>query len=222
MKIASAFIILVFFFFSCQNKKNIEVSTHSQVPIKQDTLKLLFSECVGDGRFHNQLSLISYSDSIFFISSPLGESKLYLKGILIMKKKIIDYNEYDSIDEKFHLKKMDVLKFAHPSLNYRSKENSACTELKSLNSKKLFNSVMQSKAGTIFQYISYKNEISKLKICNKNGSYIFNIKIEELIDSSYIKLIDITGDGKEELFVFNNDNSYPALCFDVYQINYLE
>lgn len=222
MKIAYTYIIIVFFFFSCQKKETIGVSKLLQVPIKKDTLKLLFSDCIGDGRFHNQLSIISYSDSIFFISSPLGESKLYLKGKLIMKKKIIDYNDYDSINEKFHLKKMDVLKFAHPSLNYQFKENSACTELKSLNNKILFHSVIQSKSGTIFQYIAYKNEIPKLKICNKNGSYIFNIKIEELIESSYIKLIDITGDGKEELFVFSNDNSYPAICFDVFQINYLE
>lgn len=222
MKITFTSLIIVFFIFSCQKKETIEVSTQKKVPIKKDSLELLFVECLDDGRFHNQFGKILYSDSIFFISSALGESELYLKGKLISKINILDYDEYDSISKKYNLKEMDILKFTSPSLNYQFEENSACTKLKSFNSKILDHSVMKSKSGTIFQYIVYENETTTLKICNSNSSYIFHLKTELSNSMSYIKLIDITGDGLEELFIFNNDFHFPALCFDVYQINHIE
>jgi hypothetical protein len=229
MKNLVTLIFIILFLFSCQKKENIEVSMPKKEPIKKDTLKLLFSNCIDDGRFHNTFSFISYSDSIFFISRSLGDSELYLNGKLILKKNILDYNEYDSITKKYHLIKMDILKFSRPSLNYQFKENSACTKLKSNNSKILFHSVMKSKSGSIFQYIVYENKVPILKICNTKKSYIFNIKNMEFDKQynnedirSYIKLIDITGDGKEELFIFYNVASFPALCFDVFKINYIE
>ncbi len=208
-------------------------------PKKKDTLELLFSNSLSDGRFHNQFSDISSSDSFFFISHATGESELYLRGKLFLKKNILDYNEYDSIAKKYHLKEMDILKFARPGLNYQFKENSACTKLKSLNSEIRCHSVMKSKSGTIFQYLVTENEIPKLKICNLNRSFIFHIKNEEFGIITYegevptytkslgeirshIKLIDITGDGKEELFIFYDMTSSPAISFSVYQINYLE
>ena len=150
---------------------------------------------------------------------------MYLKGKLISKKNILDYDDYDSIAKKYNLKKMDILKFSRPSLNYKFKENSTCTKLKSLNAKILCRSVLKSESGVIFQYIAYENEKpTTLKICYSNRSYIFNIKNSEYdtINNSYIKLMDITGDGKEELFIFYDELSSITLSFDVYQINYLE
>ena len=150
---------------------------------------------------------------------------MYFKGKLISKKNILDYDDYDSIAKKYNLKKMDILKFSRPSLNYKFKENSTCTKLKSLNAKILCRSVLKSESGVILQYIAYENEKpTTLKICYSNRSYIFNIKNSEYdtINNSYIKLMDITGDGKEELFIFYDELSSITLSFDVYQINYLE
>ena len=89
---------------------------------------------------------------------------------------------------------------------------------------------MRSKSGVIFQYLVPENVIPKLKICNSKKNYIFQIKNKEFenlnkdeqFSNSFIKLIDITGDGKEELFIFYDDASWICCTFDVYQINYLE
>ena len=239
MKTLFAFPLILFIFFSCQKKESIEISKQKNAPVKKDTLELLFANSLSDGRFHGQLSRVSFSDSIFFISDPLGESELYLKGKLILKKNIINYDEFNSIRKKFQLKEVNVLKFTRPSLNYQFKENSACTKLKPFNSKVIFHSVMKSKSGTVFQYIGYEDEIPLLKICNSNSSYIFNIKNEEFVLLTYdkdiptyskisgevhahIKLMDITGDGKEELLIFYDMNNSPDITFNVYQINYIE
>ena len=245
MKIIYTFLIVLFFFFSCQKKEKIALSVEKKTPIKKDTLELLFGSNLFDGRFHNLFSRISYSDSVFFIMNPQdGDSQLYKKGKLILKKNILNYDEFDSIAKKYSLKvlnKVDILNFARPSSNYKFNENSSSTKLKSLNDKILSSSVLKSKSGVIFQYSTYDNEKpSTLKIYNLNRSYIFKIKkekfgtityddkgnqtytksLEEII--SYIKLIDITGDGKEELFIFYDMISSPDIIFNVYKINYIE
>jgi hypothetical protein len=216
----------------------MKVSTQKEVPIKKDTLELLFSNFIQVGRWKMQYSSLSYSDSVFLIADVFGKSDLYVIGKTILKQDSI--LGYDSIAKRYHLKvfnKKDILKFAYPSLNYQFKENSVCTKLKSLNSKILFHSVMKSKSGAIFQFIVYENKTPILKICNSNRSYIFKIKNEDsgtiiyndsiqsytnsLDDNpSYIKLMDITGDGKEELFIFYD--VVDVIFFYVYQINYLE
>ena len=89
MKIVLSIIVFLLLIFSCKKKENLEVSRQKEVPIKKDTLELLFGNFIEVGRFHNRFSEIYNSDSIFFISSPLGESELYLKGKLISKKKIV-------------------------------------------------------------------------------------------------------------------------------------
>lgn len=224
MKNVLSLIVILLFLFSCQKKENIEVSSQKKESIKKDTLEFLFGNFIEVGRFHNQFGKILYSDSIFFISSALGESELYLKGKLISKKNILNYNSYDSIAKKYQLKEMDILKFTRPSLNYQFKDSSACTKVKSFNTKTLFHSVMKSKSGTVFQYVGYENENPILKICNSNTSYIFEIKNSEYdtLNNSYITLMDITGDGKDELFIFYDELSSITLSFDVYQINYFE
>lgn len=224
MKIVIPIIFFLLLFFSCQKKEPIEVSAQKKSPIKKDTLEFLYDNSIFVKRWKNQISYIAFSDSIFFISNPYGESELYLKGKLILKKNILNYNDYNSIAKKYQLKEIDILKFAHPSLNYQFKENNTCTKPKSLNVKILCRSVLKSKSGAIFQYIAYENEPPKLNICNSNRSYMFKIKNSEYktLTNSYIKLMDITGDGKEELFIFYDELSSITLSFDVYQINYLE
>lgn len=149
---------------------------------------------------------------------------MYLKGKLISNKNILDYDDYDSIKKKYNLKEIDILKFTRPSINYEFKENNTCTKLKSLNTKMQWRSILKSRSGVIFQYIAYENETPKLKICNSNKSNIFNIKNSEYgpLTNSYIKLMDITGDGNEELFIFYDELTSITISFDVYQINYLE
>lgn len=237
MKPIYTFIVILFFFICCQKKETLEVPAQKGIPIKKDTLELLFSNYLSNGAWKNQFSRLSYSDSVFVIADILGKSDLYIKGNFFLKQDSI--LGFDSIVKKYHLNEMDILKFSRPSINYQFKEKSACTKLKSNNSKIQSQSVMKSKSGVIYQYIVYEYETPILKICNSKSSYIFNIKNKEFgiiyydgetptYDKSseevysHIKLIDITGDGKEELFIFyytflSNDNS-----FDVYQINYLE
>ncbi len=230
MKNIVSIIVFLLLSFSCQKKEPIEVSEQKKSPTKKDTLELLFSNCIDDGRFHNQVSRISYSDSIFFISRAQGESELYLKGKLILKKNILNYDEFDSITNKFHLKEMDILKFSQPIKNHQFESNYLCTELIFFKNKTLFYSVMKSKSGVIFQYLVPENIIPKLKICNSKKKYIFQIKNkdfenldnDEEFSNSFIKLIDITGDGKEELFIFYDDASWICCNFDVYQINYID
>ena len=224
MKLIYTFLVFLLLFFSCQKKEAIEASAKKKSPIKKDSLEFLFGNCIDVGRFNNQFSKILYSESFFFISSALGKSELYLKGKLISNKNILDYDDYDSIKKKYNLKEIDILKFTRPSINYEFKENNTCTKLKSLNTKMQWRSILKSRSGVIFQYIAYENETPKLKICNSNKSNIFNIKNSEYgpLTNSYIKLMDITGDGNEELFIFYDELTSITISFDVYQINYLE
>ena len=65
MKNIVSIIVFLLLSFSCQKKEPIEVSEQKKSPTKKDTLELLFNNCIDDGRFHNQVSRRSYSDSIF-------------------------------------------------------------------------------------------------------------------------------------------------------------
>ena len=89
MKFIYTFFVSLLLFFSCQKKEAIEASAKKNSPIKKYSLEFLFGNCIDIGRFNNQFSKILYSDSIFFISSALGKSELYLKGKLISKKNIL-------------------------------------------------------------------------------------------------------------------------------------
>ena len=212
------FFVLVLFFLSCKEKKEIELKL---------LFKTYFTDNDGNGSFNTKIGI---SDSVFHIQEinmahiggyvPVDTTNLlWIKGKEF--KTILTFNK---IKKKYNTSSIYLNKIIqNDSLNnlkYKT-EN----KLKKQQIKNGFKESFAKINGDYFvQLIDTGSKTIFLKI--KNKSFVKEIKLKNYseIDGSIIKSFDITNDGNNELFILSPGVSYWGRSWkvDIYQLENLK
>lgn len=206
----------------CTNKKEDKITN----------LKLLFTTTLTDNSFggNNDFnSKLALSDTIFvqeeyIMTHSAGyggtpETSLYIKG-----RKVSGSFNFDSLVEKYHLREINL----QDMVKYKNDEFSI-SEYNRYGIKPIIEKVGKNKISlkklkneNIIQYIDSTSNKNVLHISNHGTVSTFHIKSHSEMSGSFIKLYDINGDGKEEIFVLSPQSSYWGFQWftEVYEIEY--
>lgn len=206
---------------TCKNKKDS----------KRVNLKLLFTTNItnnsfgGNTEFNSKLAL---SDSIFaqkeyIMAHTAGyngtpETYLFIRG-----KKVSGNYNFDSLVKKYHLKEIDLqemVKHKNDSLSISEYKKYRIKHIAEKTGKNTI-SLMKLKNGSVIYYIDSVSDKNVLHISNYGILSTFYLKSNSDLFGSFIKLYDITGDGKEEVFILSPKTSYWGYKWfvEVYDVN---
>lgn len=227
-------ILIASILFSCKSKK--KTSNYNEVILNSISLNLLFEDDLwifdnvkkNDNLYEGMSSRIALSDSILLTTDFLNNEKeivkLWINGTRIENKneligtpkhsnktinKLDTSFSYYSLVKKYSLKETTLKQFSS------FKSDSIPLKLKKIkniyknDSTWNYNEVVKvSRNNTMYQLYLEKDGYYNINIYYKGHTFSYPQKDLKSLYPSTIGLHDITGDGKEELFVFNEEELF--------------